>query len=173
MLVNVQIIGDDRGVARTLRRLDTALNPIAMASFLGVTVDPYIRRRAEQRFQAEGDDVTGPWLPLAQETIEIRENQGFGAGPINSRTGELEEYITGTPGGVMPTTYSAVLTSPGTPASGHLLSKVQTAQKGKKYPSTMPRPVMGVNEQDLAWVMTALTGFIVQRVSGTRRGLAG
>lgn len=166
MYANIQIIGDDRGVAAMLLRMNTAINPISIAEFLGVVADPYIRGRAEDRFLEEGDDVTGQWAPLEDSTVEMREHQGFGGtGPINMRTGELEEYITGTPGDVMPGGVGVTLTSPGRPPSGHLLTKVKTAQSGKGHPRTPPRPVIGMNESDTAFVLTALSGFIVRKVA--------
>ena len=165
--VNVLIIGDDVAVSAMLTRMDTALNPIAIGEFLGITVDPYIRKRAKSRFASEGDDVTGAWAPLADTTQDFRKNQGFGPDhPINIRTGELENYITGTPGGVVANASGALLTSPGNPPSVEmgLETKVKTAQGGKTYPSTPARPVMGVNEQDLSTVLTALTEFVIERV---------
>lgn len=163
--VPVVRIGDDRGVQALLYRVDTALNPVAMAEFLGTSVDPYIRHRAEQRFQSEGDDVSGRWLPLADATQAIRAASGYGAsGPINVRTGELEAYVVGTPGISTPEAYGASLTSPGIPPTGELEAKVRTAQSGKDNPRTPPRPVIGMNEGDLAAVLTMLSGFFIERM---------
>lgn len=165
MLATIQIVGTDRGVQAMMTRMEIALSPIRVAGFLQATVDPYIRTRAKNRFSSEGDDVSGKWFPLQEVTQRIRGDQGFGAtGPINHRTGELEDYITGTPGGAVPNALGATLTSPGTPASGTLLTKVQTAQAGKAYPATVARPVMGVNEADMAAVVTDLAKYIVTGV---------
>lgn len=157
----VQIIGDDEGVQKMLSHLDTCLNPVAIAGFLGATVDPYLRSRIRDRFQDEGDDVVGKWLPLASATVEIRSSQGYGgAHPINRRTGRLEEYIAGSPNQITIHSLGATLTLPGNRPSGELKKKVETAQKGRENPRTPPRPVLGMNEKDLAFTLTALAIYI-------------
>ena len=153
--IDIQIVGDTVGVQAMLLHLEAKLYPPNLAYFLGVEVDPYLRNRAEARFQDEGDDVVGKWEPLHPATINIRQQQGYGSGPINRRTGELENYITSV-GDVTPHPAGATLTLPGAPASGELAEKVQTAQIGKDYPATVPRPVLGMNETDLAAVLTML-----------------
>lgn len=151
------LVGNDRGVQAMLTRMDTLLSPPAIAGFLGAKVDPYLRGRARSRFRAEGDDVTGAWVPLASATREIRAQMGYGAEhPINRRTGQLEEYIAGSPNQINIHALGATLTLPGQPPVGEIKSKVETAQKGKSYPRTPARPVLGMNEKDLAYVLTAL-----------------
>ena len=165
-MIVTQIIPVDQGVQAMLIKMQVALSPVSIGGFLQTTVDPYIRGRAKSRFTSEGDDAVGKWAPLSPVTQDIRSKAGYGAtGPINIRTGQLAEYITGTPGGVLPNTQGATLTSPGTPPSGVLLKKVQTAQHGKKSPQTVPRPVMGLGETDLIAVLTELSQFIVSRVA--------
>lgn len=158
----VQVLVEDMGVQRMLARMAVTLSPPSLVGFLEGTVDPYIHARARSRFKGEGDDVSGKWMELSQVSQDIRASQNIGAAhPINVRTGQLEDYITGTPGGAVPDGFGAVLTSPGTPPSGEpLLTKVQTAQAGKSYPKTVARPVMGVNQTDLATVLTELGKFI-------------
>lgn len=160
--ISVQIIGDDSGVQKMLAVLDTALNPVAIAGFLTGVVEPYVHERAEARFADEGDDVVGPWQPLKPATVAIRQAQGYGgAHPINVRTGELESYITEGPGNTLVHPFGATLTMPGQPATGDLADKVRTAQEGDTR--TVARPVMGLNEQDLAFVLLALArhvGFV-------------
>lgn len=153
------------GVEQMLNRLDANLSGIALGKFLGVKVDQYIRLRAAGRFASEGDDVTGPWAPLADSTKDIRANQGFGPGPINRRTGELEDYVVGTGGLVAVMVGQAVYTGPGVPPSGKgLMEKVKTAQGGKSYPNTKARPVIGINEQDLFWVLAALSDHVSEGI---------
>lgn len=155
--VAIQLIGDDTGVQAMLNRLDTALSPAGIAAFLGATVTPWLRTRARDRFMEEGDDVTGKWIPLATATQEIRSTQGYGsAHPINRRTGRLEEYIAGSPDAISIHALGATLTFPGKKPAGELRDKVTTAQMGREKPRTPPRPVLGVNEQDLAFVLTSL-----------------
>lgn len=143
-----------------LDALDTALNPVAVAGFLGAVVDPYFRKRARARFANEGDDVVGKWRPLKDSTISIREQMGFGPGPINSRTGELEEFITGGPNNINIHPWGASWIFPGAQPQGELFEKFETAQKGKEWPQTVARPVLGMNVQDLSFVLLALATHI-------------
>ena len=155
--VDVDIAVEKKSVDFLLFKLDTALNPVAIAGFLGAEIDPYIRDRARDRFKSEGDDVSGKWAPLQQSTQNIREQMGYGAaGPINRRTGALEEYITGAPNRLTIHGLGATLQMPGPQPTGELKSKVQTAQQGRNQPRTVPRPVIGLNERDLTFVLTAL-----------------
>jgi len=155
--IDVQIIGDTAGVQAMLTHMEQKLSPVNVSAFLMTRVDPFVRARATDRFRGEGDDVVGAWAPLRPATEVIRANQGFGAAhPINRRTGELEDYISNTPGSVTAHPFGATLTAPGTPASGELLDKVRTAQAGVANPPTVPRPVMGLNERDLAAVLTMM-----------------
>jgi hypothetical protein len=148
-----------------LSALEIALEPASLAIFLGESIDPYIRSRAEARFASEGDDVVGKWLPLASSTEQIRAQAGYGpAHPINRRTGELEEYITKSPHRIETTPIGASLVMPGEPAGGELGKKVITAQEGwpasGRSGATPPRPVIGVNEKDLLFVLTSLSTYV-------------
>ena len=149
-------------VEEMLLRLDTALDPRAVAGFLTGSIDPYLRSRAAARFQGEGDDVVGEWAPLAPATEAIREQAGYGAShPINVRTGELEDYIVNSPNRIDITPGGADLVLPGTAPSGELAKKVRTAQQGNETgPITPARPVLGMNERDLAFIMFALMEYI-------------
>lgn len=167
--IDFDIVGDRQGVQEMLNHMDSALNPIGLSVFLFGSISPWLRRRAAQRFAGQGDDASGKWEPLKDSTIEWRESQGFGSGPINRRTGELENYITQGNGRIISTPVGSSLAYPGTDSvSPALHKKVSTAQKGKKYPHTKPRPVLAVNEADLSFLVTSLA-FHVQnygRVSG-------
>lgn len=158
-----------QGVEALLHHLDTALNPVAIAGFLGAEVDPYLRERAKMRFEREGDDVSGKWAPLKETTQAIREQMGYGAdGPINKRTGKLEEYILGTPNRLTIHTLGATLTLPGRSPTGETKTKVQTAQQGKGSPRTVSRPVLGMNEKDMLFVLTALAFHVGGGKGGVR-----
>jgi len=143
-----------------MARLEALLSPVGMAFFLTTDVGPYLRLRAASRFAQEGDSVSGPWAPLAPITQQIREaNPDWPVGPshpINKRTGELEHYITHSTPEVFPNTLGASLRYPGRPPSGELAEKVETAQRGKKSPPTLPRPVLGIDETDILFVMSRL-----------------
>jgi hypothetical protein len=161
--VEIKIWGDDRGVQAMLHRLDTALNPVAVLGFLQGEVGPYLAQRAASRFAGEGDDVVGRWKPLSDATQEWRRKgreQGQwevgDAHPINVRTHELEDYITGGAGEAYPLGSGAALAFPSRnpPKSRGLQEKMKTAQVGRKR--TPARPVIGLNEQDLLFVLTGL-----------------
>lgn len=150
-------------VQTMLHRLDTALNPVALAGFLGATVDPYLRQREQARFDKGGDDVVGAWAPLSQATQIIREEAGYGAsGPINIRTHEMEDYITNSPNNLAAHPWGASLTLPGNPPTGELKKKVMGAQRGEG--TAPPRPVLGMNERDLTFVLLALGSYIKKAV---------
>lgn len=167
--IDFDIVGNQRGVQAMLNSIDSALSPSGLATFLGMAVGPWVKERAQDRFATEGDDVTGKWAPLSEVTVDIREKSGFeGAHPINRRTGELEEYITQGQVGVVATPGLAVMTYPKNPPNTKSLKeKVSTAQRGRSNPSTVPRPVLGLNERDLAQVLTMLA-FHVQAQGVTR-----
>lgn len=150
---------DTRSVEHMLMRLDSAISPVGLVAFLGGTVDPYLRQRASERFANEGDDVTGKWAPLSQATQSIRQQMGYGgAHPINVRTGEMEDYITDSPNNLAAHPWGASLTLPGNEPQGELLKKVRGAQQGENQ--APPRPVIGMNERDLAYVLLALYNYV-------------
>jgi len=159
-----QFIAEDQNVQTMMMRLDTALNPGAIAGFLTESTDPYLRGRAKARFDNEGDDVVGQWLPLSPDTEDIRQNMGYSpAHPINVRSGALERYIVDSPNSMfVDPANGATLTLPGNEPTGSLLTKVTTAQQGKDYPETLPRPVLGMNEKDLTYILATLSGFFVK-----------
>jgi hypothetical protein len=158
--IAIQISGNTAGVEKMLLALDTAINPVAIAGFLGAVVDPYLRKRAGARFASEGDETVGAWAPLAEATQDIRDSQGYGAAhPINKREGELERFITQQDGGVQIHPFGATLTLPGAKPQGKLADKFEGAQQGGVGPSGRPYParsVLALGEQDLVFVLTAL-----------------
>jgi hypothetical protein len=162
----ITIFGDAAGVEYLLNKVSVSLSPIGMAAFMGGSVDAYLHNRARDRFQNEGDDAVGKWLPLAAATQEIRASQGYGPDhPINVRTHELENYIVGSPSEITVTPVGATLTLPGKEPAGRLQKKVRTAQAGTDIPLTPPRPVLGMNETDLIFVMDALSAHIALGVA--------
>lgn len=160
-LVTVMMEAQDKDLRMMMSKMHASLEPAAVATWLGTTVDPYLRKRARNRFAQEGDDVSGKWEALAGATQHIRASQGFGAAhPINRRTGRLENYITGAPNKLTVHALGATLTLPGKAPLGELHTKVKTAQRGKLSPRTPPRPVLGVNEQDLTVVLFDLSLYL-------------
>lgn len=162
MSITVQIVGADASdIYRAFDLLEARLNDTALAGYLKSTMEPFIQQRAKSRFANEGDDASGPWLPLASATENIRASLGYGPDhPINKRTGLLEQYITSTAGNVQPTAGGIEMVYPGTAATGELYQKVSTAQSGKPAPKTDPRAVLAVNQTDMAFFQTSLATFI-------------
>lgn len=159
--VQIQIVGDDTGVQAMLRKLDTAFDPIGLAIWMKASVDPYLRARALGRFRAEGDDASGKWEPLQASTASIRAESGFGpTHPINKRTGEMENFILNTRSSFFTTNMGVEMEFPGRQPQGELEDKIKTAQAGRDMPATTARPVLAINETDLAYVLTSLAFYI-------------
>lgn len=163
--IDIDLTGDSQYVDKMINHLDQKIGPQGLTAFLAMTVFPYLIQRAKERFQDEGDDVVGKWTPLAPATEVIRQQMGYGGShPINRRTGELERYITqgSVTASVQASPLGAFLQHPASPPSGKLKSKVKTAQQGD--PSfgrgVPPRPVLGMNEVDLGYIMTALAFYV-------------
>jgi len=143
-----------------LKRMVNALQPYGVANFLETQVGPYVKKRAVDRFREEGDDVSGPWAPLKESTREIRysstEYQTGAAHPINVRTGRLEKYVTGSQPLAYANSFGASLRYPARASSKkEIRDKMRTAQFGLQSPPTVARPVLGLNEHDLLFVITA------------------
>jgi hypothetical protein len=161
--LEIQMGGNPKEVNRMLNYLATVLSPIGMSVFMATSVGPWLRSRAQDRFFEEGDSAVGKWAPLADATREVRGRLGVGdANPINRRTGELEQYITQSRWMITATPLGVVLQYPSEPPSDRALrEKMRTAQEGRSKPFTVPRPVLGMDEADLAYVLTSLA-FLIQ-----------
>ena len=171
--IDVQIIGQDRGVSALLQRMETGFSTLGMAAFLGTTVGPWLQQRAKQRFKNEGDDVSGKWAPLKGATEQIRRQGPWAVGaahPINVRTHEMENYVTGSKGDAIPVGSIAQLTfpDPNRGSGKELREKMKTAQQGKKKPSTVSRPVIGLGTQDLTFTVAALALYAKKIGTGKR-----
>lgn len=157
----LEIEVDSESVEQLLQGTAHALDTVGMYTFLSGVVGPWLKSRAEDRFAAEGDDVTGHWKPLAAYTQRVRAAAGYGAEhPINKRTGELERYITDGGWDVFATPVLSTLVFPGNAPTTRQAEKVAVAQLGSSFPSTPARPVLGMNETDLVFVIAALGVYI-------------
>lgn len=153
--------GSDASAQRALGRLERALLPESLGVYLAEVVDPYLSARASKRFADEGDAaVGGPWKPLAEFTKADRVRKQFGEGPINHRTGQLEDWIVDSATYVVPNPTGATLIKPGDKPAGELKKKVRTAQIGDQKTGTPPRPVIALDALDLAAVTTSLEAYI-------------
>ena len=165
--MSIQVIFRDEEVQHLLERLDVALSPAALAEFfLGAEVGPYLLGRIENRFEQEGDDVSGAWAPLKDATQSIRAALGFQpAHPINVRTGELLQFLMHG-WQAAPEAFGASLTVPDNDPTGELEEKMMMAQAGG--PRAVPRPVLGMNLTDLAVVLMELDRYLTKMTGGTR-----
>lgn len=173
-LIDVQILGDSRDVELRLMGMNRAFDSERIAAWLVAGVDPLLRRRTEERFASEGDDISGKWQSLAPATAVIREGKGFpGEHPINVRTGEMKRHLLDSPPRVAVHGIGATLWSPGDEGAGDVANKVKTAQLGGVTPEGRPvpaRPVLGVGPQDLEAVLISLAIHIASNQSGVGAG---
>lgn len=138
-------------------------SPVGLAAFLNTVVAPWVRNRIEQRFDNEGDDVSGSWDPLAAATQSIRASYGFPPDhPINVRTGSLRSFLVGTNSDVKPNGFGADLQHPPPSSDAIMNKKIKTAQSGDPNPRTPARPVMGLNENDLLFITSSLSAWLTQ-----------
>lgn len=159
--------GQDFGGAQVDVVADTRTADIIMEGFLKAfdsqtvtsellvgRVYPLLQGRARARFASEGDDVSGAWAELRPYTQKERAKGGFGPrGPINVRTGQLRSHVIDRPPDADPNTLGGTLWFPKRGGVGKAIEKVRVAQSGSKKPRTPPRPVLGVNEQDMELIM--------------------
>ncbi len=160
-IIDLEIIGDYVGLNEMLARVVDSLSLQSMLTFQSVQVETILEGRAKARFANEGDDAVGGWAPLMDSTLAIRQSQGYGSGPINHRTGLLEDYITGGSFSLIASGGDTELTYPRPTGDASLVAKVTTAQKGKSWPPTVPRPVLGVSEVDVQMVLVELSEHIL------------
>lgn len=154
---------DVSSTTRLLAQLEDRLNPVGLATFLGNMVDPFLRARIDGRFNSEGDDVSGAWHPLTQATEMIRAAKGFSpAHPINVRTNKMRHFLVNTPGELFANGFEVILSHPPLSGNAETEKKIRTAQEGAKSPPTPPRPVLGVNENDLLFITSELVAWITQ-----------
>lgn len=140
-----------------LMRLTALMSPAGMSAFLNIEIGPYLRERAQARFRNEGDDVVGDWAPLKEATVAFREAENVpGEHPINRRHGALENWVVDGGWNAYPAGFGGALRYPANDPGGTTREKAVTAQRGSAAPATVPRPVLGVNETDMIFVLSAL-----------------
>lgn len=159
VIADVQV--DPISAVGLIQGIHDRLSGPQLEKFLNDQIDEWVRDRISRRFAGEGDDVTGAWAPLLPATESIRASRGFPpAHPINQRTHMLRDWLVGTAGDVKVTGTGATYEHPG-PTSGVMEQKLQTAQAGKGFPRTVPRPVLGLNEVDDLYIQFELTKFLL------------
>lgn len=166
---------DEQDVNMVFMALAFAIDGPGLHKWLSTDASQFFADDIESRFYEEGDVKSGFWKELSDTTIDIRRSYGFGDGPINSRTGELEDFLVDhreydtAPG-------FASMDVPGTPGSATLRTKLATAQQGSDnnplgYGPTPARPVLAVSEMDLATLLESLNMSIIQTVMGASVGM--
>lgn len=149
---------DDAEVRLRLERLDGATSPISLSAYLRDEGVPFLQERARTRFENEGDDASGPWVPLSWPTVhKWRPSLGYPPEPINVRSGSLKNFVTGDPGLHTLTSGGAKVTWPGI-VDGLLAEKLKTAQGGKK--GVPARPVVAANELDFFLLMSGVAHWV-------------
>lgn len=153
---------DTTSVDTMLDKLVLATSQTSLEEFMRVEVNEFFETRIGDTFNEEGGVKTGFWAPLSEATVAIREALGYGGdSPINVRTGELQdfvqygrEYLQGDDWVEMQV--------PGSPPDPITAQKLKTAQQGNPsnpipgFGPTPPRPILAVDEMDLARIMEML-----------------
>lgn len=157
--------------------LEAATSPLGLQPWMQGFVVNYLQAEIKERFQSEGDRASGKWAPLEDATENIRQALGFSpAHPINIRTGQLHKFVT-TSSDTVVMGDSVVTQVPGDSGDSVLEKKLETAQKGSRsnpFPgarNTPARPVLALDTDDAAAVLTSLQLHIVHAMEG-RFGVA-
>lgn len=168
MSVLIVVSADTPPMFRMLDRMQWRVSPIGLRNWLRWTVHEYLVHRISDRFDSEGDDVSGKWAELASNTGRIRGSQGFPAfHPINVRTGSMRRQLESN---YAINAQGTQITIPGR-MSPKLKSQLSIAQKGgqAKNPASRfigpvrfapARPVLGLNALDAAFVTNSLMEYI-------------
>lgn len=167
MATGFQIVFDvDRaGATAVTAELMHRLEAQELVDFLRQKIEPYVKLRIEGRFASEGDDVTGAWDPLKVATQLIRASHGFPPDhPINVRTSRMKDFLLLSPADIKVQGPEVQLTHPGPTGDRSLQEKIQTAQSGASSPNTRPRPVLGLNENDLLFITSELAAYLVDGI---------
>lgn len=173
--VDLQIEGDSREVHLRLKGLEQAFNPVLMAANLfRRRIHDDVVEQIERRFQSETDPTGKPWAPLAPYTEQMRADGGFGpAHPINVRTGTMKRHLLDSPPSIIPTPGSVTYRHPATPGEGDVPNKIKVAQMGGQqsgFRDTPPRPVLGMDESDLALILWNISLHIADFQPGSGTG---
>jgi hypothetical protein len=156
--LNQSIVVKTKDLNAQLDRIMAAVSSQVMDRFFKSDIEEWFVRRGRMRLQAEGDDASGKWRPLKASTIRLRRTKGFGPGPINRRTGQMDRWLLGGNLRGGPIGDGVEYKFPGDPPTGELLTKVARAQLGDYR--TVPRPILAINETDLETVMRKYMNFI-------------
>lgn len=174
-MIQVDVVVEDYDVQNLFRDLDRTISGPSLHAFLAGDVSEYFRNNIEERFDEEGDALSGFWPPLKEGTVNIKRNlPGLRGQPdeINIRTGDLFDFVTDE----YPTTSGpgwAQVDIPGDPPDALTGRKLEVAQHGSPtnpiqgFGPTPRRPVLATSEMQLGVVLEMLEVHIIQAlVSG-------
>jgi hypothetical protein len=165
--LSLHVEGDTRAVDQMLADFSRALQPDDLARWMTDDVYHLMVLRTSNRFDSEGDDVSGPWASLTPYTQAQRRRGGFGAAhPINVRTGAMKDHLLHRVPDVMPNTLGATMWFPARGGSAKNLRKVRIAQDGDPKSRTPARPVLGVNPNDLELVLKSAADHLARYQRG-------
>lgn len=167
-MADLNVTVDTSAVDATVQQLQERLMPMSLAGFMTGVAHPILRKRAEERFAAGGDEASGAWAQLTFATGKIRMYQGYSPfWPINVRTGELKNFVE-TSFTVDEKAGGVVMTLPGE-GSATQMSKFLVAQQGgagrmrsQQGPNrpTPARPVLALGEIDSVEIQHGLLDWI-------------
>lgn len=149
-----------------LARVRESVNAAHLTEFMRGPVEKWFHDRIDKRFESEGDDVSGKWAPLKERTQQVRFAAGFNpTWPINVRFGDLRDWLL-SGGTTIAISGGAQYKLPSDVGTGsEVAQELYTAQFGRAFPATVPRPVLGMDAKDLEAVLTALNEFIVFQIA--------
>jgi hypothetical protein len=154
---------DAAGVIADLQRLYDRMSIPGLERFLITHTHPFLQSRASNRFDNEGDDAVGQWVPLGPATQAIRSALGYGSShPINVRTGEMRGFVTGSAVDIVGGADSVTLFFPERNMSSTVAKKMTTAQWGTSFPDTPARPVVAVSNVEEEIITRDLVSYLTE-----------
>lgn len=170
-IFNIEV--EDKEVRELLEDVRLAISPLSLVEFLQEDATEFFRNDIESRFNEEGDVKSGFWAPLAESTVQIREQLGVGGSePINRRTDEMFDFLMG-PYQIFVGGSWVEMQVPGDPPDPITERKLEVATKGTSQNSlfpnsyTPPRPVLAFSEMDMATLLQKLEFHIIYKIIGS------
>lgn len=164
---------DATDVDRVIHLVEMSVAGPSLERWLRGDATDFFHDDIESRFYEEGDVKSGFWAPLSEATINIRRELGYGPDPINRRTDDMFNFVTGDYPTHMGDSF-ATMDVPGKAPNEVTATKLETAQQGRannpiaEFGATPPRPVLGrPTEPDLARLLESLQVHIVNFVIGS------
>lgn len=160
--ISVDFVAEYSEAIAMIERMKLRLSASGVAAWMLSEVQPYFHLRSANSFVREVDPYGDPWAALAPSTIDSRISQGFNAGPIQYRTGELYDFFAGASSDIIATQLGTQMVFPGQgQMSGDLPYKVGSAQAGNARTGAPPRPIIGITIQDAEHILMGLYEYVV------------